>query len=320
MSENLSNLIGNTPMIKIKYRYENREGYVYVKLEYYNYTGSIKDRLAYYIIKKSKEEKILKENQAIVEATSGNTGISFAALGAYFSHPVHIFMPDWVSEERIKIMRLYSANVYLVSKEEGGFKEAIKRSEEFASKINGFLPRQFENTLNIETHYLTTAKEILEQVNEIDTFVSGIGTGGTLMGVAKRLKEYNKNIKIIALEPDKMPLLSGGKIIGEHKIEGIGDEFIPKLVDFNLIDKVIRINDLDAINMSRILASKLGLGVGISSGANFLASVLSGGKSVVTVFPDDLKKYLSTDLSKDIDNNKELLSNKIELLGLEVVS
>ena len=202
MSENLSKLIGNTPMIKIKYRYENRKGYVYAKLEYYNYTGSIKDRLAYYIIKKSKKEKILKENQAIVEATSGNTGISFAALGAYFSHPVHIFMPDWVSEERIKIMRLYSANVYLVSKEEGGFKEAIKRSEEFASKINGFLPRQFENTLNIETHYLTTAKEILEQVNEIDTFVSGIGTGGTLMGVAKRLKEYNKNIKIIALELD----------------------------------------------------------------------------------------------------------------------
>lgn len=320
MSENLSKLIGNTPMIKIKYRYENREGYVYAKLEYYNYTGSIKDRLAYYIIKKSKEEKILKENQAIVEATSGNTGISLATLGAYFSHPVHIFMPDWVSEERIKIMRLYSANVYLVSKEEGGFKEAIKRSEEFASKINGFLPRQFENTLNIETHYLTTAKEILEQVNEIDTFVSGIGTGGTLMGVAKRLKEYNKNIKVIALEPDKMPLLSGGKIIGDHKIEGIGDEFIPKLVDFNLIDKVISINDLDAINMSRILASKLGLGVGISSGANFLASVLSGGKSVVTVFPDDLKKYLSTDLSKDIDNNKELLSNKIELLGFEVVS
>ena len=320
MSENLNKLIGNTPMIKIKYRYDNSEGYVYAKLEYYNYTGSIKDRLVYYIIKKSKEEKNLKENQAIVEATSGNTGISFAALGAYFSYPVHIFMPDWVSEERIKIMKLYSANVYLVSKEEGGFKEAIKRSEEFASKINGFLPRQFENSLNIETHYLTTAKEILEQVNEIDTFVSGIGTGGTLMGVDKRLKEYNKNIKIIALESDKMPLLSGGKIIGNHKIEGIGDEFIPKLVDFNLIDKVISINDLDAINMSRILASELGLGVGISSGANFLASVLSGGKSVVTVFPDDLKKYLSTDLSKDIDNNKEFLSNKIELLGLEVVS
>ncbi len=315
----LEKLIGNTPMIKIKYRYQNREGVVYAKLEYYNYTGSIKDRIASYIIKKSKEENILKENQAIVEATSGNTGISFAALGAYFSHPVHIFMPDWVSEERIKIMKLYGAHVYLVNKEEGGFKEAIKRSEEFAAKINGFLPRQFENVLNIEAHYLTTAKEILNEASEIDTFVSGIGTGGTLMGVAKRLKEDNKNIKIIALEPDKMPLLSGGKIIGDHKIEGIGDEFIPRLVDFDLIDKVISINDLDAINMSRILASKLGLGVGISSGANFLASVLSGGKNVVTVFPDDAKKYLSTDLSKDIDNDKELLSNKIELLGLEVV-
>ena len=317
---NLDRLIGNTPMVKIKYRYQNKEGYVYAKLEYYNYTGSIKDRLAYYMIKKSKEEKILKENQAIVEATSGNTGISFAALGAYFSHPVHIFMPDWVSEERIKIMKLYGAHVYLVSKEEGGFKEAIKRSEEFASKINGFLPRQFENPLNIEAHYFTTAKEILNGVKDIDSFVSGIGTGGTLMGVAKRLKEYNKNIKIIALEPDKMPLLSGGKIIGNHKIEGIGDEFIPKLVSQSLIDKVIKINDEDAINMSRILASKLGLGVGISSGANFLASVLAGGKTTVTVFPDDLKKYLSTDLSKEIDEDKELLSNKIELLGLEVVS
>ncbi len=314
------NLIGNTPMIKIKYRYQNKENYVYAKLEYYNYTGSIKDRIAYYIITKSKELGLLKDGQPIVEATSGNTGISFAAIGALTHHPVHIFMPDWASVERIRIMELYGAHVYLVSKEEGGFREAIRRSEEYAIKIDGFLPKQFENSLNTEAHYLTTAKEIIDSLPSVDTFVSGIGTGGTLIGIAKRLKENNPNIKIVGLEPDKMPLLSGKKIIGNHKIEGIGDDFIPALVDQSLIDQVVLINDDDAVNMSRLLAKKLGLGVGISSGANFLASVLSGGKCVATVFADDFKKYLSTDLAKEIDDNPKFLSNQIELIGIEVVN
>ena len=316
----IDKLIGNTPMIKIRYRYQNQENYVYAKLEYYNYSGSIKDRIAYYILTKSKELGYLKDGQAIVEATSGNTGISFAALGALMHYPVHIFMPDWVSLERIKIMELYGAHVYLVSKEEGGFKEAIRRSEEYAKKINGFLPKQFENTLNIETHYNSTGKEILRDLPEVDTFVSGIGTGGTLMGVAKCLKEHKNNVRIVALEPSKMPILSRGKIIGNHKIEGIGDDFIPEIVDRKLVDEVILIDDEDAINMSRLLARKLGLGVGISSGANFLASVLSGGKCVATVFADDLKKYLSTDLAKDIDDNPNFISNQIELLGLDVIN
>lgn len=315
----IENLIGNTPMVKIKYRYQNKENAVYAKLEYYNYTGSIKDRVAYYIITKSKELGLLKDGQPIVEATSGNTGISFAAIGALTHHPVHIFMPDWASVERIRIMELFGANVYLVSKEEGGFREAIRRSEEYAKKIDGFLPKQFENTLNIEAHYLTTAKEIIESLPNIDTFVSGIGTGGTLIGVAKYLKEYRSDIKIVALEPDKMPLLSGKEIIGNHKIEGIGDDFIPSLVDSKRIDKVVLINDDDAINMSRLLAKNLGLGVGISSGANFLASVLAGGKCVATVFADDFKKYLSTDLAKEIDDNPKFLSNQIELIGIEVL-
>ena len=314
------NLIGNTPMIKIKYRYQNKENYVYAKLEYYNYTGSIKDRIANYIITKSKELGLLKDGQPIVEATSGNTGISFAAIGALTHHPVHIFMPDWASVERIRIMELYGAHVYLVSKEEGGFREAIRRSEEYAKKIDGFLPKQFENHLNIEAHYLTTAKEIMDSLPSVDTFVSGIGTGGTLIGIAKRLKENNPNIKIVGLEPDKMPLLSGGKVVQNHKIEGIGDDFIPALVDQSLIDQVVLINDDDAVNMSRLLAKKLGLGVGISSGANFLASVLSGGKCVATVFADDFKKYLSTDLAKEIDDNPKFLSNQIELIGIEVVN
>jgi len=316
----IDKLIGNTPMVKIKYRYQDKVGYVYAKLEYYNYTGSIKDRVAYYILKKSKEAGLLKDNQPIVEATSGNTGISLAALGAYYNHPVHIFMPDWASVERVNIMKLYKAHVHLVSKEEGGFREAIRRSEEYAKKLDGFLPRQFENNLNVEAHYNTTAKEIVSSMPLVDTFVSGIGTGGTLIGVAKYLKEKDKTIKIIALEPNKMPLLSGGKIIGNHKIEGIGDDFIPKIVDKKYIDDIIVIDDEDAINMSRLLAKKLGLGVGISSGANFLASVLSNGNNVATVFADDFKKYLTTDLTKEIDTNPKLLSNQIELLDMEVIN
>ena len=316
----LDKLIGHTPMIKIKYHYQNQTNYVYAKLEYYNFTGSIKDRVAYYILKKAKELGLLKDREPIVEATSGNTGISFAALGAYYNHPVHIFMPDWASVERVSIMRLYGAHVHLVSKEEGGFKEAIRRSEEYAQKINGFLPRQFENNLNVEAHYNTTAKEIIFSLPTVDTFVSGIGTGGTLMGVAKYLKEKDKNIKIIALEPNKMPLLSGGKIIGNHKIEGIGDDFIPQIVDKNYIDDIVVIDDEDAINMSRLLAKKLGLGVGISSGANFLASVLSSGNNVATVFADDFKKYLTTDLTKEINKDPKLLSNQIELLDMEVIN
>ncbi len=316
----IDKLIGNTPVVKIKYRYQDKVGYVYAKLEYYNFTGSIKDRVAYYILKKAKELGLLKDREPIVEATSGNTGISFAALGAYYNHPVHIFMPDWASVERVSIMRLYGAHVHLVSKEEGGFKEAIRRSEEYAQKINGFLPRQFENNLNVEAHYNTTAKEIISSLPTVDTFVSGIGTGGTLMGIAKYLKEKDKNIKIVALEPNKMPLLSGGKIIGNHKIEGIGDDFIPQIVDKNYIDDIVVIDDEDAINMSRLLAKKLGLGVGISSGANFLASVLSSGNNVATVFADDFKKYLTTDLTKEINKDPKLLSNQIELLDMEVIN
>ena len=316
----LDKLIGHTPMIKIKYHYQNQTNYVYAKLEYYNFTGSIKDRVAYYILKKAKELGLLKDREPIVEATSGNTGISFAALGAYYNHPVHIFMPDWASVERVSIMRLYGAHVHLVSKEEGGFKEAIRRSEEYAQKINGFLPRQFENNLNVEAHYNSTAKEIVSSLPTIDTFVSGIGTGGTLMGIAKYLKEKDKNIKIVALEPNKMPLLSGGKIIGNHKIEGIGDDFIPQIVDKSYIDDIVVIDDEDAINMSRLLAKKLGLGVGISSGANFLASVLSNGNNVATVFADDFKKYLTTDLTKEINKDPKLLSNQIELLDMEVIN
>ena len=315
--------IGKTPMIKIKYRYNEREEYVYSKLEYYSLSGSIKDRVAYYILKKAYESKELKLGMEIVEATSGNTGISLAALGSYLKHPVRIFMPDWVSKERLNLMQMYGAKVTLVSKEEGGFKQSILLAKKYAEDNNAFLANQFETESNILAHYEITAKEIIEIMNDkIGGFVSGVGTGGTLIGTAKRLKEYDSKIKIYAMEPDKMPMLSKNKIISNHKIEGIGDDFIPKIVDKNLIDEIIDVDDDDSINMARKLAKELGLGVGISSGANLLASIIAkenNRKEIVTVFPDDNKKYISTDLSKPIDNNTKYISNKIDLLDYEFI-
>lgn len=318
----MDKLIGNTPLIKISYKYNNEIKEIYTKLEYYNLTGSIKDRMAYYIIKKAYNDGTLKKDMPIIEATSGNTGISFSAIGAYFGNPVYIFMPDWVSSERKSIMEMLGATVTLVSKEEGGFKKCIELADELSKKINGFRPNQFDNLDNIEAHYLTTGKEIVHKLNKINGFVSGIGTGGTLMGISKRLKETNPNMITCALEPDDMPLLSSGKIFGSHKIDGIGDDFIPSIVEQNKIDVVVAINDDDAVNMARKLGKKLGLGVGISSGANLLGAIILNeqiGSNIVTVFPDCNKKYLSTDLSKDIDLNKDFISNKIELISYEVI-
>ena len=316
---NLKKLIGNTPIIKIKVKYNKKNVNIYAKLEYYNYTGSIKDRLAYYIINDAYKNGSLKKGMPIVEATSGNTGISFAALGAYYNHPVHIFMPDSASKERIDIMKLYGAKVYLVSKKDGGFKEAIRRADELALAINGFRPDQFNNDKNIEAHYYSTGKEIVNSIDKIDAFVSGIGTGGTLMGIAKRIKEKHKNARIIALEPKQLPIMTKKAILGKHRIEGIGDDFIPKIVDMDLIDSVVAIDDADAINMSKILAKKFGLGVGISSGANLLAAVISANdnESIVTIFPDDLKKYLTTDLNNDTFYGPNLLSNQIEIISID---
>ena len=315
--------IGNTPLIKIKYKYNEKENYIYTKLESYNITGSIKDRVAYYIIKKAYEQGTLKKGMEIVEATSGNTGIALSAMGAYFGNPVHIFMPDWVSKERLNLMKMYNAKVTLISKKEGGFRRAIKEAKDYAVKNNAFLSNQFENENNVLAHYETTGEEIVQKLgNEIGGFVSGIGTGGTLIGVAKRLRKANKNVKIYALEPNIMPLLSQNKILGEHKIEGIGDDFIPKIVEREKIDEIILVNDEDAINMARKLALNLGIGVGISSGANMIASVIAKEENkgnIVTVFPDDNKKYLSTDLSKETVDNEEYISNKIELVDYEFI-
>lgn len=316
--------IGNTPMIKIKYKYNGKENYIYTKLESYNISGSIKDRAAYYMLSKAYEEGKLKKGMEIVEATSGNTGISLVAIGRLLGNPSHIFMPDWVSKERLNLMQMYGAEVTLISRKDGGFVKAVAMAKEYAEKNNAFLANQFSNKYNVLAHYETTAKEIIDTLGDkIGGFVSGVGTGGTLIGTGKRLKEFDENIKIYAMEPDKMPMLSQNKIITSHKIEGIGDDFIPDIVDKTLIDEIITVDDDDSINMSRKLAKDLGLGVGISSGANMLASVIAkenNEKAIVTVFADDNKKYISTDLSKPIDTNSKYLSNKVDLLNYEFIN
>ncbi len=318
---NIGKLIGNTPMIKINYEYENKKGSIYTKLESYNYTGSIKDRIALYILETERKNGNLKEAQPIVEVTSGNTGISFSAIGAFYGHDVHIFMPDWVSLERRNLIEMYGAHVHLVSREEGGFKRALELAEEFALENDAFRPLQFDNELNIEAQYKTTGQEIIDSMPEVNAFVSGIGTGGTLMGIGKRLKDNNPESKIIALEPSTLSILKMGMEEGSHMIEGIGDDFIPGIVNQDMIDEIVLIDDLDAINMSKRIAKEFGLGIGISSGANFLASVLMDCEelTIATVFPDDNKKYITTKLSEEIDDNPELLSNKVKLLGFEVV-
>lgn len=319
----ITNLIGNTPMIKIEYEIEGKIKSLYAKLEYYNLTGSIKDRIAYYIIKDAMEQKILKDGMPILEATSGNTGISLAALGSYYKHPVFIYMPDWMSIERRNLIKSFGANVILISKAEGGVAGGAIKAKKKAEELNGFVANQFENKSNFKAHYETTGKEILEQIPEkIYALVAGVGTGGTLMGAGMRIKEQINDIKLVAVEPENSPVISQGKVLGGHKIEGIGAGFLPDLVDKSLISQTETIKDDDALNMSRKLARELGLGVGISSGANIMGAILwqnKINKPVVTVFPDDNKKYLSTELMGEINKNEDLISNKVKLIGYEEV-
>ena len=325
----LEKLIGNTPMIKIKCKYRGEEGKgiekeinVYVKLEYYNLTGSIKDRVVFYIIEKARKEEKLKDKMKLVEATSGNTGISLASIGAYYNYPVHIFMPDFVSYERVQLMKSYGAEVELISRKDGGFIKCVELAKKYAKENNAFLVNQFSNIDNYKAHYETTGKEIIRDLEKIEkkekqkeekiserigAFISGVGTGGTLMGIGNRLKEKYKDIKIVALEPDKMPIISKEKYgkeskLEQHKIEGIGDDFVPDLLNIEKIDDIILINDDEAIKMAKKIAKELGIGVGISSGANLLGAIKLGyklNKDIITVFADDNKKYLSTELGNE---------------------
>jgi cysteine synthase A len=324
----IGKLVGNTPLAKINYSYKGTPRTLFAKLEYFNFSGSIKDRMACHILKKSYAEGRIKSGDLIVEATSGNTGIAFAAQGRALGHPVLIYMPNWMSRERMALISSYGAEIRLVSKEEGGFLGSIAMAEEMGkTHENVFLPRQFDNAWNCEAHYMTTGPEIWAQMERAglqpDAFVAGVGTGGTVMGVGAYLKERNPQIKAHPLEPSTSPTLSTGHCVGKHRIQGISDEFIPSIVQLNTLDEIVEVDDGDSIIMAQKLASVLGLGVGISSGGNFLGAVKlqneNPGIRVVTVFSDCNKKYLSTDYSKQEPVKEDFLSTGVELISIEII-
>ena len=323
----LKHMIGNTRLLAIRFLFRGKERVIYAKAEHLNMTGSIKDRMAFHILKKAYQEGRLKRGHTIVEATSGNTGISFAAIGRALGHQVVIFIPDWMSRERIALIRSLGARIIPVSREQGGFLGSIRMSEEFArDHQNVFLPAQFDNPANVEAHAQTTGQEIWWQLYshsiKPEAFVAGVGTGGTIMGAGKFLRQHNPAIKLYPLEPAESPTLSTGRKVGQHRIQGISDEFIPSILDLEQLDPVVSVSDGDAILMAQKLAASLGLAVGISSGANFVGALmiqneLGDNAVVTTVFPDDNKKYLSTDLLRDEPVKDNYYSPEVELLSYE---
>lgn len=326
----LSLLVGNTPLLAIDFTFGGESRTVYAKLESMNMTGSVKDRMALHILQSAAAAGQLAPGALIVEATSGNTGISFAALGRALGHPVAIFMPEWMSAERINLIRSFGADVRLVSHEEGGFLGSIRLAESHAAQSPGaFLPRQFSNAANVQAHERTTGPELWWQLAPLglapDAFVAGVGTGGTIMGVGRYLRENDRSVALYPVEPANSPTLSTGHKVGRHRIQGISDEFIPSIVDLSWLDAPIAIDDGDAIVMAQHLARQLGIAVGISSGANFLATLaaqdrLGRDAVVATVFPDSNKKYLSTDLMRDEPVRPDFLSRHVQLQGFRVVA
>lgn len=318
----IEGMIGKTPLLEIHYTYKNNPGRVFAKAEYMNLSGSIKDRVAFHIMKKAYENGDISSTDVIAEATSGNTGIAFSAVGSYLGHKVIIYMPDWMSAERINLMKSFGAEVRLVSHEQGGFLGSIKLTEELAEQGNVFLPRQFSNEDNTETHYLYTGDEISHQLKKLgltaDGVVAGVGTGGTVMGIGRRLRCDNPDCAVFPLEPLNSPTLSTGYKVGKHRIQGISDEFIPDILKMDEITSVVSVDDIDSIIMAKELSRRFGIGVGISSGANLLGCILAKEKlgadsTVVTVFADDNKKYLSTDYSDEHEMKENYLSRDIVL-------
>lgn len=305
---NINKMIGNTPLILLKCKYMGKIVFVYAKCEWYNLTGSTKDRVAYQIISDGYMSHLLKPKQKICEVTSGNMGISLSALGSMFGHKVDIYMPKNMSVERKKILKLYGANLIEVDNFKQGF-DCVEKSN------SSFKAHQFENISNFKAHYLTTAPEIYNAINLShlpipQCFVAGVGTSGTLMGVGTFLLE-KWGTKIFAIEPLNARILSGVKPLQHHALQGLSDEIVPKLYNKSIVDNIIQISDEDAFAITQKLSAQLGLGVGISSGANFLGAILSNSKYSVTIFPDDNKKYLSGELTKLISTK---LVDNIQLL------
>ncbi len=297
INQNAKQLIGNTPLLKLNSLKKDGRADIYVKVEKNNVAGSIKDRIALYMIEEAEKSGELKKGDTIVEPTSGNTGVALAALAAAKGYKCILTMPSSMSIERSKLAEAYGAEVIRTT--ENALQGAVDKAKELAKKDGYFMPDQFSNPANIKAHYETTGVEILNEITP-DAFIAGVGTGGTVTGVGKRLKENNGDVKIYAIEPAESPLLSGGNASG-HKIQGIGGNFVPKNLNFDLVDGIVDVKGDDAIEMSRNLAKNEALAVGISSGANVVGAIqiadeLGEGKSVVTVLPDTGERYLSTTL------------------------
>jgi len=318
----LEKFIGNTPTIRLKCRIDNNEVIIFAKYEAWNFSGSIKDRMALQILKSAYGLELIKPGDTIIEATSGNTGIAFAAMGAFLGHPVQIYMPDWLSEERKSLLRFYGAQLTEISEKKGGFLKCIELANKKSQKNSFFCPKQFENSWNVLAHQQKTAPELQKtlkkhNLGDLNTFVAGVGTGGTVMGF---YHYFNSKFQ----KPEEFrvfPILPSINEDGKHRIEGIGDSFIPKILNLDVLDPILRVSDADAINTARQI-NKLGLSVGISAGANVFGSILkaneiNGTAIVGTVLCDDNRKYLTTDLCSD---SEESLSRDIQIIDYDLFS
>jgi cysteine synthase A len=294
--------IGNTPLIKLNKLTKacRLSANIYAKVEYFNPGGSVKDRIALQILQDAIDEKKVNKDTVIVEPTSGNTGIGLALMCAYLGNKCIFTMPSSMSIERVKTLRAYGAEIVLTDPQ-FGMKGAVEKANEIAKNTpNSFIPMQFDNPSNPKSHYLYTGKEIYTDLKgKVDIFVAGIGTGGTISGVGKFLKEKNKDVKIIGVEPSGSPLLTHG-VAGKHKIEGIGANFVPSILDKSVLNEVFDITDQEAVDNARLVAKIEGIFVGISSGAALAAAIKlaqrteNKGKNIVVLFPDGGLKYLST--------------------------
>ena len=303
--QSATDLIGNTPLLEVTKLEKSKglEAKVLIKLEYFNTSGSVKDRAAYYMVKDAEEKGLLKEGSVIIEPTSGNTGIGLASIAAAKGYKLIIVMPETMSVERRNIIKSYGAEIVLTDGSKG-MSGAIAKANELHEEIEGsFVPGQFTNPANPEAHYKTTGPEIWNDTEgHLDAFVAGVGTGGTVSGTGKFLKEQNGDIQVIAMEPASSPVLSEGKS-GPHMIQGIGAGFVPDTLDKEVYDEVVTVTNEDAINTAKAIAKTEGLSVGISSGASVSAALewlkKNPGKTIVALLPDSGDRYYSTALFKD---------------------